>query len=259
MLTWSMDADQLSTLPFASAFTRRSPTARRNGMLEMLDSDPLPGELSGNLREIRGINHGLGWTAVTLRLIERLQHEEGLTRWSYLDVATGSADLPLALLRQARRRRQIVDIHALDASPAVLAEAMRYLRGAPVTLHLGDARALPFPDRAFDVVTCALALHHFPRHEAVVVFRELARVARRAWVVVDLRRSLLAYLGALSLRQILRNPMTRHDAPASVLRAYTIPEIEDMLQDAGLGKVTVTARFPFRLAVVGRVAPAVED
>jgi SAM-dependent methyltransferase len=221
-------------------------------MLEMLDGDPLPGQLNGNLREIRGINRGLGWTAVTLRLVERARRDAGLTTWSYLDVATGSADLPRALVRGARRRGQTIDAHALDASPAVLDEASRYLRGAPVALHLGDARALPFEDRAFDIVTCVLALHHFPRDQAVAVLREMDRVARHAWLVVDLARSLMAYLGALALRPILRNPMTRHDAPASVLRAYTIAELEDMLRQAGLSAARTTSCFPFRAAVLGR-------
>jgi ubiquinone/menaquinone biosynthesis C-methylase UbiE len=227
-------------------------------MLEMLDGDPLPGALPGNLREIRRINRGLGWTAVTRRLIERARREAGLTctTWSYLDVATGSADLPLAVLREARRRGQAVDVHALDASPAVLREAKSYLRDAPVTLHLGDARALPFEDRAFDIVSCVLALHHFPRDEAVAVLGEIARVTRHAWLVMDISRGFLAYLGALSLRPLLRNPMTRHDAPASVLRAYTVAELDGMLREAGLSSATLGTYFPFRVAVLGLVAPS---
>jgi SAM-dependent methyltransferase len=253
-----MNVHQLTRFPLTPAFTRRSPIARRNGMLELLDGDPPPGDLSENLREIRGINRGLGWTAITLRLVEQARREAGLTSWSFLDVATGSADLPLALVRSARRRRQSVDVHALDASALVLEEARSFLRGAPVALHLGDARALPFEDRAFDIVTCVLALHHFPRDQAAGVLREVARVARHTWLVVDIRRSFIAYLGALSLRPILRSAMTRHDAPASVLRAYTVAELDGMLQDAGLSTAGLRACFPFRVAVLGRAARITE-
>jgi hypothetical protein len=100
-------------------------------------------------------------------------------------------------------------------------------------------------------VTCALALHHFPPGEAVAVLRELARVARRAWVVVDLERSFPAYVGALLLRLVLRNRLTRHDAPASVLRAYTLAELRDLLDEAGLRGAVSATRFPFRLAAYG--------
>ena len=80
----------------------QSPTARRNGMGELLDGDSLsPEALTANLREIRLINRGLGWTAITVRLIEDLAKRGSLQSWSYLDVATGSGDLPRAVLRRA--------------------------------------------------------------------------------------------------------------------------------------------------------------
>jgi SAM-dependent methyltransferase len=207
--------------------------------------------LAGNLREIRLLNRGLGWTPATLRLIERIVAERDLRAFSALDVATGSADLPLALLERARQRGWTVQAAGLDGSDAVLAVARRYLGAAPVALHRSDARALPFPDRSIDLLTCALALHHFPPKDAVLVLRELARVARVAWLVVDLDRSLPAYLAARALRPLLRNRLTRHDAPASVLRAYTLPELRDLLLEAGLPRARVSTQFPFRLVAYG--------
>ena len=230
----------------------QSPTARRNGMGELLDGGSLsPDALAANLREIRLINRGLGWTAITVRLIEDLARREGLQSWSYLDVATGSGDLPRAVLRRAVRRGWQIEAHGLDASDTVLGVARHYLGEAPVALHLGDARILPFADRSIDVVTCALALHHFAPDDATRVLRELARVARRAWLLVDLERSFPAYLGALALRLLLRSPVTRQDAPASVLRAYTLPELRSLLDSAGLGDAYAGTRFPFRLVAWG--------
>lgn len=224
------------------------PTARRNGMGELLDGDTLDdAALAANLREIRAINRGLGWTAITLRLLERLVARSDLRAFSYLDVATGSADLPRAVLRRAARRGWVVRAMGLDASPRVLRIARDHLGLAPVTLHQGDARALPFADRSVDVVTCALALHHFAPDEAARVLAELARVARHGWLLVDLDRSLPAYLGALALRVLLRSPVTRQDAPASVLRAYTLDELRALLRQAGLPEAHAGTAFPFRL------------
>lgn len=239
-----------------SFLARRSPTARRNGMRELLDGDAYaPEELAENLREIRLINRWLGWSGITLRLIESLVEEAGLTRFSLLDVATGSGDLPLALLGRARRRGWATELHALDYSTEVLAVARRHLNGAPVELHAGDARALPFPDHSIDLVVCALSLHHFAPDAAARVLSELARVARRGWLLVDLERSLPAYIGALALRLLLRSRLTRHDAPASVLRAYTLPELREILRQAGLPDAQAASHFPFRL-VAWSVFPA---
>lgn len=222
-------------------------------MRELLDGQMLDGAaLAANLREIRLINRSLGWTPVTVRLLERLANETCPRAFRYLDVATGSGDLPLAVLRRTRRHGRQVAAIGLDSSPKVLAAATAYLRGTPVTLQLGDARALPFADRSIDLVSCALALHHFPPQDAVRVLRELARVARHAWLVVDLERSLPAYLGALALRLLLRSPVTRQDAPASVLRAYTRAELRDLLALAGLEDAYVGTRAPFRLVAASR-------
>jgi len=230
----------------------RSPTAHRNRMLEILDGHEFaPSELGENLREIRLINRGLGWRRTTLRELIRVVEQERLTSFSYLDVATGSGDLPLALLKQANRRGWPIDAHALDLNPAILEEARRYLGNAPVSLHLGDGRALPFAGGTFDIVTCVLSLHHLPPDDAVVLLRELARVSRRAWILVDLERSLPAYLGARWLRVLLRNRLTLHDAPASILRAYTLTELQTLLDRAGVPSAGVTRQFPFRLVVRG--------
>jgi ubiquinone/menaquinone biosynthesis C-methylase UbiE len=157
----------------------------------------------------------------------------------------------LALLRRARKRGWTVDAHALDSSADVLDAARGHIGSAPVRLHEGDARALPFADRSFDVVSCALALHHFAPDETPIVLRELARVARRGWVVVDLERSFVAYVGARLLRLVLRNRLTRHDAPASVLRAYTPTELQVLLEKAGVDQAVVATQFPFRLVAYG--------
>jgi hypothetical protein len=101
-----------------------------------------------------------------------------------------------------------------------------------------------------------LSLHHFAPDDAVMVLREVARVARRAWLVVDVERGFLPYLGALAMRILLRSPLTRHDAPATVLRAYTLAELKTLLARAGLQHARVTTQIPFRLVAYDlRAAP----
>jgi ubiquinone/menaquinone biosynthesis C-methylase UbiE len=108
---------------------------------------------------------------------------------------------------------------------------------------------LPFPDRSVDLVTCSLALHHLGPEEAVAALRELGRVTRQSLIVSDLARGRLAYLGARLLAIPFRNPLTRHDAAVSVLRAYTCAELDALARAAGLEGASVRARFPFRLTL----------
>jgi ubiquinone/menaquinone biosynthesis C-methylase UbiE len=88
-----------------------------------------------------------------------------------LDVACGPGFLTLAL---AKRCAEATGFDATDAFLA-LARAEAEQRGLRnVRFEQGDAEALPYPDGAFDLVTCRAAFHHFPRPERVLA--EMARV-----------------------------------------------------------------------------------
>jgi hypothetical protein len=47
----------------------------------------------------------------------------------------------------------------------------------------------------------------------------------------------------------MMHPMTRHDALASVRRAYSAAELRDLARQAGIANATVRVQFPFRLAL----------
>ena len=111
-----------------------------------------------------------------------------------------------------------------------------------------DARRLPFADGSVDVVTCSQLLHHFEDAEIPVILRELDRVARRAVVIGDLRRSWVAALGFWLVSWPLGfHRVTRHDGVTSVLRGFTARELERHVHEA-TGRVARIRRHPgFRL------------
>jgi ubiquinone/menaquinone biosynthesis C-methylase UbiE len=143
----------------------------------------------------------------------------------------------------------------LDSRPEILAAAAHANPGLPTTegleLHVGDGRSLPYPDRSFDVAHASLVTHHLSSEAAVVLLREMARVARLGVVVNDLDRSRLAFTGAWLISHLMTaNRYTRHDAPLSVQRAYRATEMVVMMRDAGLTPVrTLRAAFGQRYAI----------
>lgn len=212
--------------------------------------------LARNLRDIRVINALLGWTTFTTRAVAREVRAQQLSAaapYTLLDVASGSADMPLAIARWARRAGTDLRVTATDLSPQIVAIAREQLRAAgyaDVHVEQQDALALTYDDGAFDIALCTLALHHFAPDAAVTLLRELARVARRV-LVFDAVRSPLAYVGVIALTRALRmHPMTCHDAPVSVRRAYSAAELRSLAQRAGLRDTQVTIGVPFRLALV---------
>ena len=163
-----------------------------------------------------------------------------------LDVGCGSADIPHALVREARRRGGSLHVTCLDASPEVLEIARRRRQqNSALSFVRGNGSSLPFDDASFDVAMCNLTLHHCDPPSAIALLRELRRVARVSALVTDLRRSPAAWTGARIVAALFtRNRLTRHDAPLSVLRAYTPQEALQLAREAGWRRPAVK-RAPF--------------
>jgi hypothetical protein len=82
---------------------------------------------------------------------------------------------------------------------------------------------------------CSLAFHHLGMAGSVTAIREMERVARRGWLVNDLRRAWSAWYLFRTFSFLTRmNRMTRHDGPASVLRAYSLAEYQSIPEALGL-------------------------
>ena len=214
-----------------------------------------PAELTANLRDIRTVNRLAGGVATVLRhlpgLVSQIPHGRPV---EILDLATGCGDIPLSLAAWAERQSRPLHLAVTDRSPEILAEARRTLAGVPgVTFTVCDARAVPFPERSFDIVLCSLSLHHFAPGEAVQVLREMDRLSRIGFILNDIRRCLSGFVAAWAASRVAtRNRLTRHDMPLSVLRAYTPDELRALLRQAGIRDAPVTTHPLFRMAAVHR-------
>lgn len=229
---------------------------RRRETEELLDqAGQDPAELAANLRDIRTVNRLAGGVATVLRYLPGLlSHLPRSRPVEILDLATGGGDIPLNLVAWAERQGRPLHLTVTDRSPEILAEARRTLGDVPgVTFAVCDARAVPMPERSFDIVLCSLSLHHFAPGDAVQVLREMDRLSRTGFILNDIRRCRTGYVAAwVASRVATRNRLTRHDMPLSVLRAYTPDELRALLRQAGIRDASVTTHPLFRMAAVHR-------
>src|SRR5262245_60364241 len=230
---------------------------RLTGAEERLDG-PLTDQraLVGNLRDLTRVNRRLGGARLSIDAIEALA--PGRAPITILDVGTGGADIPLAVIDRGRARGRLVTATGLDSRPEVLAAAAiaepRVTTTGELALHVGDGRSLPYGDGSFDVVHSSMVVHHLDPAAARAVLTEMGRVARLGVVLNDLVRGRHLLLGAWLLSHLAtRNPFTRVDAPMSVRRAYTVAEMTALLAAAGL---RVERRFDgfagYRVALAAR-------
>ena len=210
---------------------------RLGGARELLDGTLEARTLEGNMRDLARINRWLGGVALSRRALAAVVTDHGVHEpLRMLDVGTGAADIPLALVDDAARAGRRLDVVATDIRPEVVEIARRRMAGRPeIRVELRPPGALPWPPDEFDVVHASLLLHHLDMPAAVDQLAEFARVARRAVIVNDLQRARRWWVAAWLLSRLLtRNRYTRHDAPMSVQRAWTPDEVAAMAARAGL-------------------------
>lgn len=204
----------------------------------MDDPDVDRAELARSLAYIRGVNRRLGGHAALLGPLEQWSASwpaSGSGPATLLDVATGSADLPLAACAWARREGRDLRVTGIDLHEGTLAEARRFVQDEPhITLEQGDA--LTIEDRygpgSFDYVHAGLFLHHLDEDDIVRVLRGMWRVARRGVIWNDLVRSRVG-LAVAHLMTVGRPAIIRHDARASVRAGFTKREALELARRAG--------------------------
>jgi 2-polyprenyl-3-methyl-5-hydroxy-6-metoxy-1,4-benzoquinol methylase len=165
-----------------------------------------------------------------------------------LDVATGSGDVVISILRRATRAGIAIEASACDLNPVAVGEAQKAASGAGVKLDCFQANAvnggLP---TGFDIVTCSLFLHHLDDADAITLLRNMA-TSGQVVLVNDLSRSWLNYWLVWGASHVLsRSPVVRMDGPLSVRAAFTRTEVRALAEAAGLAGATVRPRFPCRM------------
>ena len=210
-----------------------------------------PEQLRKSLRFIHCVNVLFGYTRATLSHLERCSGNwrRGETI-RILDVATGSADVPRAILRWAARRGFDVRVVGIDLQSTIASRAVGETRDRRLKIARADAMYLPFADDSFDYVLTSMFLHHLGEEQIVRVLSEMARVAYRGVVAADLLRDPRAYAW-ISLFTLLANPMVRHDARVSVAQALTRPEIVALCDRAGLRFTEFRRHFGHRFVMAG--------
>jgi SAM-dependent methyltransferase len=224
---------------------------------ELMDApDADPRQLDDALAFLRKVNTRLGYTRSTIRHLDALVAGIEPTRpLRVLDVATGGGDVPRALLVHGERVGRAMEVVGIDLHDRTIRYASAQGADPRLAFVRGDATALPFADRSFDVATASLFLHHLDEDVIVRVLREMARVSRVGLIVGDLLRRTRAYAW-ISLFTLLANPMVRHDARVSVRQAFRRGEILTLASRAGLQSVAFHEHFGHRFVLVGRTADA---
>jgi 2-polyprenyl-3-methyl-5-hydroxy-6-metoxy-1,4-benzoquinol methylase len=214
---------------------------------ELLD-DPAadPAAVAESLRNIARANWWFGGAAaVRFGLAQTLAGVPPGTTLSLLDLGTGLGDLPRMAVRWAAGR----GIHLVPAGLELNRVAASLAARGGVPTALACAGAPPIRDKSVDVVLVSQVAHHLTGASVVDLLQTCNRLARRAAIVADLRRSAVAqpafWCGA---RLLAFDPVTVADGMTSIRRGFTRDEMISLLARAGI-QGRVSRRPGFRLVV----------
>lgn len=216
--------------------------ARRRGV-EILDDPSVdPAIRTRSIGDVTRSNRVLGGLRAAVGALEDVLPTLGRSA-TLLDVGTGLADIPERAARIARDAGCALTIVGIDEAYSLLDAARSRVTGV-----CADARALPFADHSIDVVMCSQVLHHFDDAAAVALIAEMTRVARRAVIVSDIRRSWIAAAGFWLVSFPLGfHRVTRHDGVVSVLRGFTARDLDRLVRAACGSAPIVQRRAGWRL------------
>ena len=172
---------------------------------------------------------------------------KSLDSFSVLDVGFGHGDMLRAIAAWARRAGKRVRLVGVDLNP----------RSAPA------ARAATSPDDGIEYVTgqaedidfkpdfiiSSLVAHHMGDAELAGFILWMQAAAARGWLINDLHRHPLAWLGFQALARLFGwHPIVRHDGALSVRRSLVRSDWTKLLKMAEIA-AEVRWHIPFRWTV----------
>lgn len=229
--------------------TRRS---EESELMDLPDADEK--KLLKTIREFSVLNALFsGSRKLIKRFILPLMDTQSTKTYSILDIGSGGCDIPIWIVKKARRLGIRVQITALDSDARIqrlVKEAVKdYPEIRPVQGNAFDI------DRygPFDFIISNHFLHHLEDESIPQLLASVARNSRRAFLLNDLRRSRWAYIGYTIFTGLLFNQsLAYYDGRLSIRKGFLQNELVEHMQKAGIGtKATVIAAFPSRLAIFG--------
>jgi 2-polyprenyl-3-methyl-5-hydroxy-6-metoxy-1,4-benzoquinol methylase len=219
--------------------------------MDLPDADET--QLIATVRQFRMINRLVSRSRSLIRRhILRDARRRGLSRITVLDVGAGGCDIGQWLVGAAEAMGISARVICLDQDPRIIAYARECTAETPeIEVVQGSAEEI---ERwgPVDYVFANHFLHHLTDAAIADLLPRLPRTARYGYVLSDLRRSRLSYLGfSLLAGLFFRGSFAYTDGRLSIQRGFAAPELRRLVASARQEPLTrVVSLVPGRLAVV---------
>jgi 2-polyprenyl-3-methyl-5-hydroxy-6-metoxy-1,4-benzoquinol methylase len=223
--------------------------ASRSRAAEQMDDPALdPDVYRAVLEDLSRVNR---WTMASRPTLSFLGRAIGSAkRFSLLDVGFGHGDMLRRIARWTKRRGLCANLVGVDLNAKSQAAARAATpEDMQIDYRIGDYRDQRGP---FDFIVSSLVAHHMTGAQLRDFIRFMEEEAIGGWLINDLHRHRLSFLGYPYLARLLgAHRIVREDGTLSIARSFRPPEWRAILEQAGVpeGAARIFRSFPFRLCV----------
>lgn len=228
----------------------------RSTELELMDDLNLSNEdLRKNLDELEVINKWLGGNKVVTNALSRVltKRKPNLTNpITIADIGCGGGDILREVADWAGQKKISVNLTGIDANNFMVNYAQQkcnaYKNISVIQENIFDTH---FKTHRYDVIICSLFCHHFTTPELINLLKQLHQQANIAVIINDLHRHPLAYYSIKYITKLFSGSyLVKNDAPISVLRAFKKPEIQNIVEQAGVTHFSLRWLWAFRWQII---------
>jgi len=204
-------------------------------------------QLYRTLDQFTGINVLFSRVRGLLKQTVLKDMEPGRT-YHLIDLGAGACDIPIWLLKEAKKRGLDLKITAVDADPRIVAYAQQKHQGVQgLTILEADALHLDALG-PFDYLFANHFLHHLPTEVLPTLIQEAHRLSQRGFVFSDLKRSEVSYIGFSIFARVYRNSFAREDGLISIKKGFLPSELREISAEV---PVKVKTAIPGRVQLFG--------
>jgi predicted O-methyltransferase YrrM len=180
--------------------------------------------------------------------------QAGQKKLTILEIGAGGGDIALWFANLCRAQAIEIKMLCLDNDPQAIEFARkRFHRCESVSVRHGSAHEIEALDENIDYIFANHFLHHLSSQEIPQFLEKVYSRARRGFLINDLLRSRLAYLGFTLLAGIcFHGSYHFHDGRLSIRKGFTLPELKTIVAQLSFAdSVRIGCRIPARIYLYG--------
>lgn len=225
----------------------------RSGQKELIDDTGISfPDIRQNMIELEKINSMLGGHSITLSGFKKLHQLQPVNKKLLVcEIGCGGGDNLKVIEHYCKKKQIPVSFIGIDINP----ETIRYAESnckniRNIFFFKTDYKKAVFQQQP-DIIFSSLFCHHFSNDELTDMMLWKNDNSTLGFFINDLQRHWLAFksikflTGAFSKSYLVKN-----DAPVSVSRGFTKPELQNLFKQAGINNFSIEWKWAFRWLMI---------